>query len=185
MNKKAKNYLSPAIICTILTLGMVNLSAEAANSGPPSKNPGSRLHKHIKTLDTSIIDQYEAVAEGLVQDDLDTAKNASSKLAASAREAGIPSIGNAASRVAGAKSLEDARGAFKNLSSQVIKLSQGNSDYTVMTCAMEENGRWLQSDDKVSNPYMGSKMPGCGMPESQKSKMMKGMQKDHGPRTFK
>ncbi|MDA0347698.1 MAG: DUF3347 domain-containing protein [Verrucomicrobia bacterium] len=138
---------------------MVNLSAETANSG-------SRLDKHVKTLDATIIDQYEAVTEGLVQDNLDTAKNASSKLAASARDAGNPSIANTASKVAVAKSLEDARGAFRNLSSQVIKLSQGNSDYTVMTCPMVENGRWLQSDDKVSNPYMGQKMPGCGMPES-------------------
>jgi len=35
----------------------------------------------------------------------------------------------------------------------------------VMTCPMVEDGRWLQDNEKVANPYMGQRMPACGMPE--------------------
>lgn len=188
MNTKNIYHLSLAIICTILTLGIQGLSADDPNSGPPGKSPGSRLHKHTKPLDTRIFDQYEAVAEGLVRDNLDNAKNASSKLATSARDEGRTNIGNAASKVADAASLQEARAAFKTLSSQIIEHSQGNSEYTIMTCHMVEDGRWLQSDEKVSNPYMGGKMPECGMPESEKGKMMDGMKamkKEHRPSKFK
>jgi len=35
----------------------------------------------------------------------------------------------------------------------------------VMTCPMVEDGRRLQDNEKVANPYMGQRMPACGMPE--------------------
>jgi Cu(I)/Ag(I) efflux system membrane fusion protein len=73
-------------------------------------------------------------------------------------------------RVAGS---EQTRKLFVELSNSVIELvnTQSPSDQAVeqlfvAQCPMVENGRWLQTSRKVTNPYMGSQMLQCGSIEN-------------------
>lgn len=67
-----------------------------------------------------------------------------------------------------AKSIKEARSAFKTLSDYLIKkANEGRlpSDTNLAHCSMAFEGKggfWLQSGDKVENPYYGSKMYRCG-----------------------
>ena len=75
---------------------------------------------------------------------------------------------NAVSNVYSAKSIKDARSAFKVLSDYLIKIANEGSlasDTNLAHCPMAFDGKggfWLQSGDKVENPYYGSKMYRCG-----------------------
>ena len=92
---------------------------------------------------------YEKVHQALVADDLVTAKKAAADL-------GAPG-----SDLAKSESLEQARVAFEKLSGEAAKLAAGQSGYYVMHCPMK-NKDWVQTSDKVANPYGGKEMVSCG-----------------------
>jgi len=92
---------------------------------------------------------YEKVHQALVADDLATAKKAAADL-------GAPG-----SDLAKSDSLEQARTAFEKLSGEAAKLAAGQSGYYVMHCPMK-NKDWVQTSDKVANPYGGKEMVSCG-----------------------
>ena len=77
---------------------------------------------------------------------------------------------NILTRAAGAKTIEDLRGAFALLSEQTIALARrfaaaGGPTVFVLHCPMAFSNRganWLQRDREVRNPYFGSAMPRCG-----------------------
>lgn len=107
-----------------------------------------------------LLDRYEAVSQALVADDLAGAQKAAADLAA---KAGAESaLGTHASELAKSSSLETARDHFKMLSQEAIKIGANKSGYSVATCPMVKGGEWLQKGDKIANPYLGKKMPGCG-----------------------
>ena len=69
------------------------------------------------------------------------------------------------------KNLDEARATFKQLSAAVIALvevvppsSEAAPVLYEATCEMAK-ANWLQSSEKISNPYMGQKMLGCGSVE--------------------
>lgn len=162
-------------IATIV-LAIIPIAAlTAAPDHRPDKHPKQGSSKVEAREADKLVASYESVSEALVNDDLDAARSAADSLAKVANQEDMPNIANTAGKVADASSLDEARKAFKSLSGQVIALAKGDEEYTVMTCPMVEDGRWLQSDKTVSNPYMGQKMPGCGMPASKKGMMMDGM----------
>lgn len=166
-----KTVQRASAIFASVAIGFASIGAAADG------NQKAKQEAHDPQAISHIVDRYEAVSEALVQDNLEAAKDSASTLADTAQRQDKPNIAQAADEVAGASSLEEARGSFKALSSEVIALAKENEEYTVMKCPMVENGRWLQSDEQVANPYMGQKMPGCGMPASKKGMMMdkKGM----------
>ncbi len=162
-----------------LFLGFAALSSAIAK--PDHRADGSPKSRQAAAANpqTRVMQPYEIVSKALVNDDLKAAQSAALELTDVARQAGKTDVSEAAQKVANASSLEEARKAFKPLSNQVIALAKGNDGYTVMTCQMVEDGRWLQSGETVWNPYMGQKMPHCGMPASKKdNNMMKGMMID-------
>jgi hypothetical protein len=92
---------------------------------------------------------YEKVRQALVADDLAAAKKAAADL------------GPSGSELAQSESLDQARAAFDKVSGEAAKLAAGQSGYYVMHCPMK-NKDWVQTNDKVANPYGGKEMVGCG-----------------------
>jgi hypothetical protein len=92
---------------------------------------------------------YEKVHHALVADDLAGAKKAAADL------------GPEGSELANSKSLDEARSAFVKLSTDAEKMVAGESGYHIMHCPMLKKD-WVQTSDKVANPYGGKEMVGCG-----------------------
>ncbi len=116
-------------------------------------------------LDASIV-----VSEALTNDNLNAAKKAATALAETAEAAGQKSIATHAAELAASKTLEEARGHFKAVSEETVKLAAGQAGYVVMTCPMA-NADWVQKTTKVQNPYMGQSMPACGAIKDGKTSM--------------
>jgi len=75
----------------------------------------------------------------------------------------LPRLADAAMKLAGAKSLADARTAFVPLSDEMIAfrgMVPGDGP-RVAYCPMSKHS-WLQEGDTITNPFFGKKMPRCG-----------------------
>ncbi len=107
-------------------------------------------------LDASIV-----VSEALTNDNLDAAKKAATALAETAKADDQKSIATHAAELAASKTLEEARGHFKAVSEDTVKLATNLDGYYVMTCPMAK-ADWVQKTPEVQNPYMGQSMPACG-----------------------
>lgn len=117
--------------------------------------------------DNAVLDAYLKVSQALAADDLDSAKRAATDLTTKAKAGGNEALANHASESAKSDSLEKAREHFKMASSEASKLAEGQSGYYLMTCPMAK-ADWVQSNPKVSNPYLGKSMPNCGSVKEQK-----------------
>lgn len=105
---------------------------------------------------------YHEVHDALANDDLTGAKKAANDLAEKATPAKCVSTAKHAGELAQSTSLESAREHFKPISEECIKMAEGVDGQYVFHCPMAKS-EWLQTDSKkVSNPYMGKKMPTCG-----------------------
>lgn len=92
---------------------------------------------------------YDKVHHALVADDLVGVKKAAAEL------------GAAGADLLKSNSLDEARAAFSKLSAEAEKMAAGQSGYYVMHCPMK-NKDWVQTSDKVENPYGGKDMLTCG-----------------------
>lgn len=114
-----------------------------------------------KTESSDVLKNADLVSKGLASDDLDAAKAAATALSQSAKSAGNETIAEHAAELANSGSLADAREHFKAMSSEAAKLAEGSEQYHVMSCPMA-SATWVQTGEKVMNPYMGKKMQQCG-----------------------
>ena len=109
-----------------------------------------------------VLKSFDAVSMALAKDDFAAAKSAASELAEKAKANGHEAIAKEAGELAKSDSIDAAREDLKAMSDEATKLAKGSGDYHVMTCPMAEGGNWVQSGEKVMNPYMGKKMQQCG-----------------------
>jgi len=156
---------------SLLTLGLALgsgssalLQANTTQEGSVDDQP-AREAALPKDQAKALFEPYDAIATALVADDLEAATLAASQLIERATQAEQPKLAKQARALANAGDLETAREAFLPLSNHAIQLLGQSEGMIVMTCPMVEDGRWLQDDEKVANPYMGQRMPACGMPE--------------------
>lgn len=104
----------------------------------------------LADTDRAFLEHYEKVRAALAADDLAAARHAATALPA-------------AKPVADAKDLSSARKAFKKLSAQAVALARGQPGYFIAHCSMFPGGAdWVQTTEKLSNPYWGKSMPHCG-----------------------
>jgi hypothetical protein len=108
----------------------------------------------------AVLGSYEKVAQALVADDLSAAQKAANDLAGKAEPASA--LSKHAAELSKSNSLQAARDHFKAVSGEAVSLAKGQEGWNVMSCPMVKSGDWVQRGDKVANPYMGQKMPGCG-----------------------
>lgn len=99
--------------------------------------------------DKQFLASYEKVRAALAVDDLSTARTAAKE------------IGDEGSEVANAGSLKDARTGFEKLTSRAKPIVAGQSGYYVARCPMLKKD-WVQTSEKISNPYGGKEMVACG-----------------------
>jgi hypothetical protein len=132
--KNSKHNLK-TIVVVLMALMVVMLSAQAAAI--------------LSDKDKQFLAGYEKVRAALAADDLTAAKTAAKDLGADGSD------------VANAASLKDARAAFEKLSNRATALAVDQSGYYVAHCPMV-NKDWVQTTEKISNPYGGKEMLTCG-----------------------
>jgi len=99
---------------------------------------------------TAFLAHYEQIRAALADDNLSAAQAAAKALPE-------------AKSVAAAASISDARKAFKTLSTQAVALARGRPGFFIAHCSMFPGGAdWVQTTDRLSNPYWGKSMPHCG-----------------------
>jgi hypothetical protein len=99
--------------------------------------------------DKQFLAGYEKVHIALAADDLATAKSAAKEL------------GGEGADISKAASLKDARASFEKLSSRAKTLVAGQTGFYLVHCPML-NKDWVQTSDKIANPYGGKEMATCG-----------------------
>ena len=99
--------------------------------------------------DKKFLVAYEKVHNALVADDLAGAKAAANDL------------GTEGADLAKSDSLKDARGAFEKLSDKAKQLAAGQPGFYILHCPMLKKD-WVQTSDKIANPYGGKDMTTCG-----------------------
>lgn len=99
--------------------------------------------------DRQFLASYEKVRTALAADDLSAAKAAA---------ADLKDDGGA---LAKSSSLKEARAAFERLSQMAKQKATGQSGYYIVTCPMLKKD-WVQTSEKIGNPYYGKEMANCG-----------------------
>ena len=103
----------------------------------------------LSDTDKQFLARYEKVRGALAADDLGAARTAAGDL------------GDEGAALAKSSSLKDARAAFEKLSDKAKQLAAGQAGYYVVHCPML-NKDWVQTSEKIANPYYGKEMATCG-----------------------
>lgn len=117
---------------------------------------------------TSSLTHYFSLQDALAKDNLEKAKLASKKLVGSLGEES--DITPAAKQIQAAKTIQEARSQFENISQAMETLVHQHGTPQGMTivkvhCPMVNHNKgasWLQNHDRILNPYFGSTMLTCG-----------------------
>ena len=115
----------------------------------------------------AVYSHYLQIQSSLAKDSMTgVAKNAAAIAKAVKGDASAmpAAIGINAQSLADASDLKSARAAFKPLSDALIQYladHHAKNTYVEVYCPMAK-ASWLQSNKKVSNPYLGLDMPDCG-----------------------
>ena len=154
-NTKLVSTVSIAIFGFSMTV--TPLSAEG------NKNDQA-AHAHKEAHADHMLKGYSVVATALYKDDLATAKKAAEGMIKHDEKS---SLAATAKKLSKAKTIEEARNIFNDLSAAAIKISKNEAGYKVAHCPMANGGKggdWLQksSEKKVNNPYFGAQMAHCG-----------------------
>ena len=149
--------------------GMSSQQMEGMNMGEQDVETSSA------TTDVPVLNSYLDIKNALVKDNFEQAKKAAAdfqtalegadKLSAAQKK----DLKKSAAKLAQAKDLKSLREQFASFSSQLYQAEQAGdlTDQTLYLqhCSMAMNGQganWLSLEEKVQNPYMGQRMPGCG-----------------------
>lgn len=116
-------------------------------------------------------DHYEQVRVALSTNTLPDVAMHAEMLAPLAEKIGGARAKALAAQLVKAKTLEDARKHFGELSALLVpKFEAANiAGAHAFICTMK-NKPWMQKGDTIANPYFGKAMPGCGSPLDTKRK---------------
>ena len=118
----------------------------------------------------AVFEHYFGIQAALANDSLKDASSHAKELMTSVPQKGkdektneqLATIRTLSERISAAKSLDQARKPFEELSTLMIALKAENkvpaSEYF---CPMVKKS-WLQKGDKIQNPYLGKSMQECG-----------------------
>jgi hypothetical protein len=113
-----------------------------------------------------VVATYLEIQAALANDSFEGVPAAAKSLAAQAAKLGVEGepVAKAAKAVAAATDIKAARDAFAPLSDAVIAVVKANPavhDVKMAYCPMAK-ASWLQTEEKIRNPYYGSSMLSCG-----------------------
>ena len=147
---------SVARLVGILLIALVALPGCGRHTRPAST---------LSEKDRTILEKYETIRAALVVDDLRTAKRAAidlGKFLKPTPDAPATPYDAPVQDLATASTLDKARTAFGTLSADVIPLVDGVQGYYVMDSPVPTGAEWVQSTEKVDNPYVGKPMRDVG-----------------------
>jgi len=153
--------------------------AGADSSVPPVPAPVSVLPAPASEAAQSALKAYETARDDLANDKTEGLAAAAEEIGTAAKKAGesapenlkpsFDRLGAASMKLKtdAGKKIEDARASFGEVSEAMVALlsvepalAQGRF---VFECPMTDTyKKWVQVDDQIKNPYMGSRMLGCG-----------------------
>ena len=107
------------------------------------------LGAELALEDKAFLAKYEKVRAALAADNLKDAKAAATEM------------GEEGKLLAQTESIITARKEFENLSAHAITLAKSEPGYFVINCPMLRKD-WVQTSEKISNPYAGVSMLTCG-----------------------
>ena len=151
--RHAATVLAAVLVCATLSLGS---AVQAAQGGGASSD-----------FVADVVGPYLDIQSALVNDQLAPVGDAAQSLQKGAAALGSDgkSLAAAAAKAAGAKTLEAARAAFGDLSTELIayadRTKQPIDGKIVAFCPMA-NKSWVQTEGAIANPYYGKSMRTCG-----------------------
>ena len=153
--------------------------APSAAEPKPETTPTHGVEYSATTVDAlrTAIEAYERIRATLSRDDTSGVAEAARAVAEALRGASStvsdeqkPTFAETASladKLTTTGNVDAARHAFAELNARLLPLLSADarlvSDKHVFECSMFEHARWMQTATAVENPYMGSKMLGCGV----------------------
>ena len=126
--------------CLFLLCGLAILTAPLVSNAAP-----------LSEDDEKFMTLYEQIQKGLVEDNVNIAKDAAHALP-----------NNLGQGILNAPDLKSARDAFWNLSKVAEQKVAGQPDWHVFYCPMAKKD-WVQHSTSVANPYEGNEMLTCGV----------------------
>lgn len=127
---------------------------------------------------TKLYNQYIEIKNALASDKSDETSKAALAFIKTAgtidvkliSEGNITSLRKDATAIAEARNIQKQRDSFFNLSDNMIEIAKkfklSDKSVYVQYCPMAE-GSWLSNENKIVNPYYGSKMLSCGNVKSE------------------
>lgn len=176
MKHLKKTFLASVIASLLVSAA----SAHCGNCGMDKAKENKHEHMHHQhdqdpsmttsdaakiTLEQAGLDGYLTVQEALAADNLKAAQHAAKQLAQSVSDHGLMI---AAHKLEKASDIKAARKAFHTISNIIIpalRHSEQASTLYLAHCPMafdNTGADWIQSGDKLANPYFGSMMLRCG-----------------------
>ena len=144
--------------------GRASAPAAAAPADGPQSDPVKPAPARVST--GAILEAYLKVQQALYMDKLAGVADAAAAIAAESEKFGEPAatMRTAAVAVQKAGDLAAARSAFGALSDAMLALKKNGSDLGDAKAAYCPMARkyWLQTADKIQNPYYGQAMADCG-----------------------
>ena len=167
-----KNNVKRNIVIVAIAMFGLSNSVEAVEKSKTASAGERSVHMIVEV---AFLQDYFSIKDALVNDNYEEAKKAAIKLKKSLEDAPIEGekvdvLNTIANDLAVAGDLKEQRQVFGKLSQQLYELI-GNSNLVEDTlywqqCPMAMGGagaNWLSLEEQVKNPYMGQRMPGCGM----------------------
>ncbi len=154
------NLIMKKTLFTLLLVSLAGTSALRADEKGHS-HKGHEKHGGHEAHAGHMLEAYIEIATALSKDDLAAAQKAAASIPEHDEESSLAKPAEALSK---AKTIGEARKVFQTLSKKAIKMAKKREGFYVMHCPMVKGGGgdWLQTSKEVANPYMGSRMSGCG-----------------------
>jgi len=158
-----KTKLLSLLTLTALSFAVFATTARAGHRTFPKEQTGA-LMEPVK----SVFDNYLKIESALANDSIGVVAANASAIGNAVRVDSMkmlsPEIAAQADALAKTKDLASARAVFKRLSKSLIQyLNDHNVSgaYVEVYCPMAK-ASWLQTGDKIDNPYLGASMRSCG-----------------------
>ncbi|WP_017732279.1 DUF3347 domain-containing protein [Nafulsella turpanensis] len=136
----------------------MNMSQQDVETSSATTN-SPLLNNYLDIKNALVNDSFEQAKKAVA--DFQTALEGAEKLSAAQKK----TLEQSAAKLAQAKDLTSFREQFASFSRQVYQVEQASNltDETLYLqhCSMA-GANWLSLEEKVQNPYMGQRMPGCG-----------------------
>lgn len=177
--KRALSTLAVFLTGTFVLFGCKKDNNTTTKTRARAPQTRKAIVKKENVLDSTLaVKAYEVVRLALAADDLAAAKKGAAAFAgvvkaqASSSKSGSDKAAyvgmeTAAKKLASTKDFASARLAFGDLSKHIISYLSGvptrSKGLTAYQCPMAKGyKKWVQTDAKMANPYMGKKMLMCG-----------------------